>query len=420
MIPNGLLKIILPALLSVLLLIPSESDGNEFKKTDEYAINAPERSERDILQLTAYLIKPFKNQKHKVRAIFTWITHHIAYDTESFLNGKFGAVYPEDILQRRKAVCEGYARLFKKMVKTAGMEAEFIGGYSKSYNYEPGSLFSKQNSHAWNAVKIDGQWYLLDVTWGAGYMDEHNKFNAMFNDYYFLTPPEQLIQSHFPNEVKWQLLDKKWSRADFEQSAYIKAAFFSYGIKTESHKQYQVPAEDSLLIILINPGDIQIVGRLYYNRTELDVMFIFTQNQKNKTEIRAVFPESAQYTLRLFAKRKSDSHTYTWIMDYLIDAKKTSTQLMGFVEKYSLFDDLNGYVYKPLNRFLNPGSVTNFQLRIDKVNQVVFIKNDRIIPLTLNGSLYSGSLPIDGDETVIAVKLNEGNQYHYILRYVAK
>ncbi len=401
-------------------IIADQPKVEDFRDVDNRAINTPENFEQDIFQLTAYLVQPYSNQSKKVRAIYTWIAYHISYDVDSYMNGLYGAVYPEDVLEKRKSVCEGYARLFKKMAEAAGIRAEMIGGYSKGYNYQEGELFSHRNSHAWNAVRIDGQWYLVDVTWGSGYINESFRFIRRFNDYYFLTPPHQLIQSHFPEDVKWQLLERKITRPEFEKSAYAKASFFSYGLQTDSHNQYQITAVESLLVTLINPGDIHTIARLYYGDTELNAMYTFTQNHQNKIEIMAVFPESATYTLRIFAKRKEDPNPYLWIMDYQVQAKRDGRHAMGFVEKYSTFDELNGYLYFPLNRFLIPGDTVKFRLKLDGVQQVVFYSEEKLIPFQRKENIYTGKIHLEKDETIIAVKTNKDNYYHYILRYQSR
>ena len=53
------------------------------------------------------------------------------------------------------------------MCKALGLECVLISGYSKGTSYVDGQMPTKAN-HAWIAVKIDSQYYLIDSTWGAG------------------------------------------------------------------------------------------------------------------------------------------------------------------------------------------------------------------------------------------------------------
>ena len=70
------------------------------------------------------------------------------------------------ILINGVGVCSGYADAFNLLATRAGLESVIVTGYLQ------GSL-----PHAWNRVRIDGQWYTLDVT------NNDNEFfpNAFFN-----------------------------------------------------------------------------------------------------------------------------------------------------------------------------------------------------------------------------------------------
>src|SRR5262249_35212157 len=99
--------------------------------------------------------------------------------------------------------------------------------FAKGVGYQPGQEIAKSN-HAWNAVRIDGHWHLVDATWGAGSVGD-KKFLKRYRDYYFLTPPEQLIFSHFPDDVRWQLLEPPVTQAEFEHWPKIRDELFALG-----------------------------------------------------------------------------------------------------------------------------------------------------------------------------------------------
>lgn len=52
-----------------------------------------------------------------------------------------------------------------------------------------------------------------------------------FDDFYFLTDPEDFVHSHFPDEKEWQLLDTPLSLEDFERGVFKTSAFFSLGLQ---------------------------------------------------------------------------------------------------------------------------------------------------------------------------------------------
>ena len=47
-------------------------------------------------------------------------------------------------------------------------------------------------------------WYHVDLTWGSGHI-EGIEFIKEFNEFFFCINPELLIQTHFPENEKFQL-----------------------------------------------------------------------------------------------------------------------------------------------------------------------------------------------------------------------
>ena len=55
-------------------------------------------------------------------------------------------------------------------------------------------------------------------------MDENNKFQQIFQPGYFLTSPRVFALDHFPDDVKWQLLE-----VPLDKKAFKSQGTFSYG-----------------------------------------------------------------------------------------------------------------------------------------------------------------------------------------------
>jgi hypothetical protein len=172
---------------------------------DRHALQAPLDVEKDIPGLSQYLVRPARNEREKVRAIYRWLTDRISYDTEGFFSGKYGDVSAEAVLRSRKSICSGYASLFQSLATAAGLRAVVISGFGKGYGYQPGETL-KESNHAWNAVQLDGRWYVIDATWGAGFVNDKKMFEKSFHNYYFFPPPDEFILTHFPEDSRWQLL----------------------------------------------------------------------------------------------------------------------------------------------------------------------------------------------------------------------
>ncbi len=83
------------------------------------------------------------------------------------------------------AVCEGYARAMQYLLQKCGIECAEMVGYIRKESGERGG------AHAWNIVKIDGDYYQLDATWD----DRSNtiqtvKSNEMGFNYFCITTDE--------------------------------------------------------------------------------------------------------------------------------------------------------------------------------------------------------------------------------------
>jgi transglutaminase/protease-like cytokinesis protein 3 len=211
-------------------------DNDNFLKVDSLA-RLVKAKQVDVLvkELTA----KYTDETLKARAIFVWVTENIAYDANRVLkpmyitfSGKDTAAALEKVdakivastFTERKAVCEGYARLFKKMCTKANLECVLVEGFARTMdNCKDGS---QKISHLWNAVKINGQWQLMDATWGSGYVDNNGKYVKDFEDFYFMVNPEQLIYSHFPKQAAMQFLSEPFSEIAFNNKPLLHPNFF--------------------------------------------------------------------------------------------------------------------------------------------------------------------------------------------------
>jgi len=182
--------------------------GDDYRAIDRHALSIPKAAEQSIETLAANLVKPAKDDREKVRAIFRWVADRIAYDTSFSFEQE-----AEVVLQRRTGVCQGYANLFQELCAGAGVEAAVIGGTARG-----GGLIDR---HAWNAVKLDGAWRLVDVTWAAGCLRE-DKYCKDFKEIFYLAAPEQMILDHFPDDPAWQLLDPPVTAEDYQELRKLK------------------------------------------------------------------------------------------------------------------------------------------------------------------------------------------------------
>ena len=192
---------------------------NAFKK-----IKVPRSKRRNTTTLAHYLTDGVSGDSLKVVAIASWMVTRYKYDYKALKSGKWSKRTTDQLLKKRKALCGGFADLFKEICMEAGINAETVIGYTKSWNYEPYDSLIRAE-HAWNVVQVDGQWRPADISWSTGYIVQKKQrirktlylwFNIPYNfkykfihqltyDYMF-TDPKVFVRSHDPLQPYWQLL----------------------------------------------------------------------------------------------------------------------------------------------------------------------------------------------------------------------
>jgi Transglutaminase-like superfamily len=243
MFRQNLLLTIITSLLPLFVFSQQLKPDNDFSTVDSFSQTI--KYKNNIYDLTTELTKPYSEQLFKARAIFRWITENIRYDYKYYnrynYKGKEPKTYKckddEDceakkivwetnfinkVLRKRKAVCQGYSMLFKKMCDIAGLKSEIITGYVRTEYYQVGT--SGILDHAWNAIWLDSAYYLLDATWAAGgcFKDNDGKlllYQKSFNDYYWLTPSNDFARNHYPQNNKWVLLPN-YTKDSFSANPY--------------------------------------------------------------------------------------------------------------------------------------------------------------------------------------------------------
>lgn len=220
-------------LLSSILCFLVASAQTDFTAIDSFAQNAPNGVDRDTATVAEYLLKGCHNDMEKARAVFSWIANNIKYDDNAYNTGKYGNMSANGVIKRRHAVCEGYANLYKALANAMGLEAERIDGWAKAYGYRPGQKLTGTNpNHAWNAVKVNGEWILLDATWGSGTsVGGRGQLNSkrLFSPYWFNVNPYDFLFMHYPQNDKWLLVPQSLTLKQYEDMPFLEAGFFQLG-----------------------------------------------------------------------------------------------------------------------------------------------------------------------------------------------
>ncbi len=208
----------LSLLLSALLFSCLPLAAQDFSEVDARARKTPFPKNQNVDQLAAALTGGLTTEKEKIRAFFVWITANIRYDVKTFENKreldpmeKDALQVPNQVLRRKMGVCAGYANLFQALCEASGIEAIRVTGIVKNHR---GKI--PRTGHAWNLVRADGQWALIDATWGAGDVDtDEGKYTPRFKEAFFCMAPETMILHHYPNDPLFQLLPAPLTPEEF-------------------------------------------------------------------------------------------------------------------------------------------------------------------------------------------------------------
>ena len=95
--------------------------------------------------------------------IYDWVLRNVAYDwrhMDMLDEAARDSYTPYGGLVNGEAVCLGYAATFQLLMELAGVECVTVIGAG-----------GEKNDHAWNMVRLNGQWYCADPTWEWSFYD---------------------------------------------------------------------------------------------------------------------------------------------------------------------------------------------------------------------------------------------------------
>ena len=123
--------------------------------------------------VVAEVIRPGMSDYEKALALHDWLIYHANYDYT------FTYYYPDGVLLHGTGVCQSYALAYEILLQEAGVVSQYVSGSAGG------------GGHAWNLVKMDGDWYYVDCTW-----DDPNEGGGFENHEYFGLTSEMLSADH--------------------------------------------------------------------------------------------------------------------------------------------------------------------------------------------------------------------------------
>lgn len=182
----------------------------------------PDYTETDIHQIQTMLSEIDKETENiisqvnnnmsdfqKVMTVHDYMVLNYKYDT-TYSN------YNTSMMVTKTGVCQAYALIFKLIMDELGIECTYVS--------------SDEMNHAWNLVKVDGEWYHIDVTWDDPISD---RFGVVSHIYALLSSEqiEALSSPHYGFDLGLAEADSDiYDNADWHntQSSIVSYASKSY------------------------------------------------------------------------------------------------------------------------------------------------------------------------------------------------
>lgn len=135
------------------------------------------------------------DQYTKVKYVYDTIIRETDYDPSAPDNQNIYSVFVGN-----RSVCQGYAKATQYLLNRLGVECTLVlGTVETGEGQGPGA---QQEGHAWNLVRVDGEYYYVDTTWGdASYSrqdgeDTENINMPEINYDYLNVTTEELLKTH--------------------------------------------------------------------------------------------------------------------------------------------------------------------------------------------------------------------------------
>ena len=163
-------------------------NNKNYLKEDFQTQDSIEKAQNYIDNLVNQVVEQTKNDATdiKIKRIHNWLISTIQYEKDENSKNQhniYGALHD------KKAVCEGYARSFKYIMKKVGVPAVLVSGTARNSE-------DKTESHAWNYVQINENWYAVDVTWDDPIITEERPLSIEEKYRYCLKGSDEFFKDH--------------------------------------------------------------------------------------------------------------------------------------------------------------------------------------------------------------------------------
>lgn len=254
----------------------------------------PASAETSPQSVGRYLASRVSDRYELAKAVHDYVADRVAYDVPSYRAGRYPPQDADTVFRTRLSVCAGYSALFEAVGTAAGLEVKTVVGRARGAVQD-----GMGEGHAWNVVRLDNQWRLIDTTWDAGYVDA-TSFHKSYSTMYFLTPPEAFIARHWPDEARWQLLTPAKTEGEYLRMPLLRPDFFANGLSLIEPVRGEFDVRGPFELRIDNPRARSLMAALYREGGEPERC---TSEDSTASNVRFVCAPSGlgDYKLEIFA-----------------------------------------------------------------------------------------------------------------------
>jgi hypothetical protein len=303
---------------------PKDPNGWPLPAEPDALVTAiPDSAQTSVAAVGKFFAERISDKRMLAKALHDYVVLRLHYDTPtSLLTGAALATRPsqqaDDVFAARTGVCEGYARLMQALGQAAGLEMAYITGYIRDAHRNAGAATTDDaikaalegNLHAWNAVKIDGQWLFVDATWDDPASDDGTQ---TLSETYLFTPPRWFGLDHHPMEDAWQLLPNPIGIGDFSRQPLLSPTIGELGLVLEEPNRSQVTADNGAVHLEIgNPFGAGVVAQIVGGEACGD------RAHDVRVELACIVPPG-QHEIELFGAKDAAAHTYQYVGSIMVN-----------------------------------------------------------------------------------------------------
>eukprot|EP01022_Parablepharisma_sp_SALTPOND_P008604 TRINITY_DN136415_c0_g1_i1.p1 TRINITY_DN136415_c0_g1~~TRINITY_DN136415_c0_g1_i1.p1 ORF type:complete len:553 (+),score=49.44 TRINITY_DN136415_c0_g1_i1:105-1661(+) len=395
-------------------------------KIEDILAKAPARDKTTLKELSDFFKKFPLTAAEKAFLLYRWHALNIAYNMEGYLSGNCGDNSPDAVLKAGKSVCAGYAGLFNALATQIGLKTEVVTGNGKT-----GLEEKFASDHAWIAAEIEGNWYLIDPTWGAGSGIE-NVWNKEYKEYFFCPNPAEFIRSHFPDNPKWQLLDKPITKILYRGLAFLRYEFFEHGLKKVIPDASVIKVQDIAQLVIEFPASVKpkFIAKLNERSPDNGKLVEVASGtsvtvENNKAIIKTTSLKPGVFILMIYCNL-TESSTYNYVAQFMI---KSGVNEEPVIENKPI-KGLRIKVHNPEKgpELISPiGDIeknekTEFKVKVPKAKKVaVFVGKKLYQLIPKEGDIFESKVVVaEAGPVIVKAQVNGKTEYKELFKLRAK